>query len=107
MPKSEPKLVETRQFKYFNSSCIPTRPRMAFHNDYNSYNFSNPNHAWEVWKTIFLDIANLHAPLRLRRVKSEHGPWITNNIKNLAYHKYNLKQKAIKFNSSNYQERSL
>jgi hypothetical protein len=29
---------------------------------------------------------------------------MTSNIKNLAYHKYYLKQKAIKFNSSNYQE---
>jgi hypothetical protein len=29
---------------------------------------------------------------------------MTNNIKNLAYHKYYLKQKTIKLNSSNYQE---
>ena len=46
-------------------------------------------------ETIFLDIANLHAPLRLRRVKSEHCPWMTNNIKNLAYHKYYFKKKQL------------
>jgi hypothetical protein len=40
---------------------------------------------WEVWKTIFLDIANMLAPLRIREVKSEHCPWMTNEIKNLAH----------------------
>jgi hypothetical protein len=71
---------------------------MAFQRHYNLYNYANPNHAWEVWKTIFLGIANMHAPLRIRKVKIEHCPWMTNEIKNLAHHKFYLKQKAVKFN---------
>ena len=37
--------------------------------------------------------------LNIRKVKSEHCPWMTNEIKNLAHHKFYLKQKAVKFNS--------
>jgi hypothetical protein len=47
----------------------------------------------------------MHAPHRIRKVKiSEHCPWMTNEIKNLAHNKFYLKQKAVKFNSSNYHE---
>ena len=42
--------------------------------------------------------------LHIRKVKSEHCPWMTNEIKNLVHHKFYLKQKAVKFNSSNYHE---
>ena len=69
-----------RQFKYFNSSAFQYDLKMAFQRHYNLYNYADPNHAWEVWKTIFLDIANMHAPLRIRKVKSEHCPWMTNEI---------------------------
>jgi hypothetical protein len=104
IPRAEPKIVETRQFKYFNSSAFQYDLKMAFQRHYNLYNYADPNHAWVIWKTIFLDIANMHAPLRIRKVKSEHCPWMTNEIKNLAHHKFYLKQKAVKFNSSNYHE---
>jgi hypothetical protein len=77
---------------------------MAFQGHYNLYNYADTKHAWEVWKTIFLDIANMHAPLRIRKVKSEHCPRMSNERKNLAHQKFYLKQKAVKLNSSNYLE---
>jgi hypothetical protein len=66
IPRAEPKIVETRQFKYFNSSAFQYDLKMAFQRHYNLYNYAYPNYAWEVWKTIFLDIANIHAPLLLK-----------------------------------------
>ena len=97
-------MVETRQFKYFDSAAFQHDLKMAFQVHYNLYNYTDPNHAWEVWKTIFLDVTNIHAPLRIRKVKSEQCPWMTNEIKNLVHHKFYLKRKAIKFNFSNYHE---
>ena len=102
--RAEPKVVETRQFKNFNSSAFQNDLEMAFQRYYNINNYTNPNHVWETWKTIFLDVADLHAPLRIRKVKSEYCPWMTNVIKKLAQHKFYLKKKAVKFNSSNYHE---
>jgi hypothetical protein len=92
--------VETRQFKYFNPSAFQYDLKMAFQGHYNLYNYTYPNHPWEVWKTIFLDIAKVNAPLRIRKVTSEQCPWMTNQIKSLAHHKFYLKQEAVKFNST-------
>ncbi len=94
-------MVETWQFKHFNA--------LRFQNDLSKacrafFNFNDVNKAWETWKQIFLDIANQHAPLRLRRVKSEYGPWMTNEIKKQSHHRYYLKKKAVRLNSSYYFE---
>ncbi len=51
-----------------------------------------------------MDIANQHAPLRLRRVKSEYSPWTNNEIKKLSHHRDYLKKKAVRLNSSYYFE---
>ncbi len=71
---TEPKMVETKQFKYFDSAAFQHDLKMAFQRHYNLYIFTDPNRAKEVWKTIFLDVANIHAPLRIRKIKSEHCP---------------------------------
>ena len=99
--KKSPKLVETRQFKHFNA--------LRFQNDLSKAfsafsNFNDVNKAWETWKEIFLDIANQHAPLRLRRVKSEYSPWMNNEIKKLSHHRDYLKKKAVRLKSSYYFE---
>ena len=64
--------------------------------------FNDPNKAWEIWKEIFLEIANKHAPLRQRRVKSEYCRWMTNEIKKQSYHRDYLKKKAVSLNSPYY-----
>ena len=99
--KNSSKLVEIRQFKHFNA--------LRFQNDLSKAfsafsNFNDVNKAWETWKEIFLDIANQHAPLRLRRVKSEYSPWMNNEIKKLSHHRDYLKKKAVRLNSSYYFE---
>jgi hypothetical protein len=53
---------------------------------------------------VFLQIADKHAPLRLRKVKSEYTPWLTNEIKNMSYHGDFLKKKAVSLNSPAYHE---
>ncbi len=63
------KLIETRQFRHFNSTDFENNFREAFSN-FNHY--TDPNLAWHQWKGIFLQIADKHAPLRLGKVKSEY-----------------------------------
>ena len=51
-----------------------------------------------------MEIADIHAPVLKRKVKSEYNPWMTNEIKNMSYHRDFLKRKAIKHNSTRYHE---
>jgi hypothetical protein len=99
IPKGKPKLIETRQFRHFNSTDFQSNLRQAFSN-FNHY--TDPNLAWLQWKEVFLQIADQHAPLRLRKVKSEYTPWLTNEIKNMSYHRDYLKKKAVSLNSPAY-----
>ncbi len=101
IPKKEPKLTETRQFSHFNSTDFQNNLREAFSN-FNHY--TDPNLAWHQWKWIFVQIADKHAPLRLRKVKSEYTAWLTNDIKNMSYHRDYLKKKAVSHNSPAYHE---
>ena len=66
--------------------------------------YTDPNMAWQTWKEIFLEIADLHAPVRRRKVKSEYKPWLTNEIKTMSYHRDYLKKKAISLKSETFYE---
>ncbi len=55
------------------------------------------------FKNRFLSVADKHAPIRQRRVKSElYKPWLTNEIKQMSYHRDYLKKQSIKLRSANY-----
>ena len=99
IPKQPPKIVETRQFKNFNTAAFQHDLQETF----KTYSFTaEPNTAWNEWKTIFLDVANTHAPIKTRRVKSAHAPWLTDQIKSLSYQRDDLKKKAVRLNSEYY-----
>lgn len=83
IPKGNPKLIETREFKNFNSTEFQNNLSDAF-SDFGEY--ADVNVAWYNWKEIFLQIADQHAPLRQRKVKNKYRPWLTNEIKKLSYH---------------------
>ena len=59
----------------------------------------DPNIMWEKWKTIFLSIADFHAPQITNKVRSEYAPWITNNIRQVIHQTDFLKKKAVKAGS--------
>ena len=103
IPKAKPKVVETRQFKHFNITNFQQDLNQAL-NSILFYNCTDANTAWYTWKEIFLEIADIHAPVLKRKVKSEYNPWMTNEIKNMSYHRDFLKRKAIKHNSTRYHE---
>ena len=50
---------------------------------------------WEIWRELFLEVLNKHAPLQHKKTKSSKVPWITTEIKGLINERDKLKRKAI------------
>ncbi len=103
VPKSKPKIVETRQFKFFDNDYFQQDLSHAF-NSTQLYNCTDANAAWHIWKETFLEVADHHAPLKRRKVKSEYKSWMTSEIRSLSHHRDYLKKKAIRHNSPRYHE---
>ena len=61
----------------------------------------DPNTMWEMWKRMFLEVLDKHAPLQHKKVCSKKVPWITNNIKKLIIQRDKLKRKASLTNLEN------
>jgi hypothetical protein len=40
-----------------------------------------PNSMWKIWKELFLEVLNKHAPLQHKNIRSSKVPWITNKIR--------------------------
>ena len=53
----------------------------------------NPNTMWDIWKELFIEILNKHAPLQKKKIKSKSIPWITSNIKRMINTRDKLKRK--------------
>ena len=58
----------------------------------------DPNVLWADWKTKFLNVVNIHAPLRTRRARTNKTPWINSELKKGMRDHYAAKRKAIKSN---------
>ena len=84
VPHKQPKIINTRQYKYYNTEAfkldlfkiLQTRTHEC-----------DPNILWEDWKEKFLMVADMHAPPVIRRVRSEHVPWLTSEIKTKIYNR--------------------
>ena len=54
-----------------------------------------------VWKNIFNNVVDRHAPLRSKRVRASKSPWVTKRLKQLMHQRDSLKLKAICSNDPN------
>ena len=68
---------------------------MQQHWEYIYYCAEDPNAMWEIWKSIFLEMLDKHAPLQHKKLRSKKVPWITSSIKELLNRRDKLKRKAI------------
>ena len=91
-PRSLPLIIEWRQYKNF----VPD----DFMNDIALIpwdiieQIDNPTRAWEMWKQSILAVANLHAPVKKRRVRNSEAPWLTREIKRLIWERGRIKRIA-------------
>ena len=68
----------------------------------NVYFFAEtPNAKWEIWKMLFLEVLDKHAPLQNKKIRTRRVPWITSSIKELINTRDMLKRKAIITNLKN------
>ena len=93
IPKEPPKIVFTRQFKNYNSHQF--KEELSYYTNLDPTS-NDPNVLWNEFKNNFLTIAEKHAPVRQRRVKSEHKPWLTKEIKRLMHHRDYLKRQSVR-----------
>ena len=65
------------------------------HWEYIYFFAADPNAMWEIWKNLFLEVLDKHAPIQHKIIKSKKLPWITSKIKELIITRDKLKRKAI------------
>ncbi|CAB4023001.1 RNA-directed DNA polymerase from transposon BS [Paramuricea clavata] len=80
--KQKPKIIETRQYHKLNNAKFQNDLKQAL---LHINEHSDPNTALQEWNRIFLLIADINAPKRLRKVRSDRQPWMTDEIKNSAF----------------------
>ena len=100
MIKKQEHTVEIRNMKKFNEEkFIAELSKQEW--EYVYFFADDPNAMWEIWKRIFLEVLDKHAPRQHKKLRSKKVPWITNNIKKLIIQRDKLKRKAILTNLEN------
>ena len=86
--------IEIRNMKNFNEqNFLRDLSNQCW--EYVYFYADNTNDMWEIWKQLFLEVLNKHAPLQTKRIRSKNTPWVTNEIKNLINTRDSLKRKAV------------
>ena len=92
VPKSSPKIKTSRCFKNYDS--------VSFRNDLSMAPWhlveaeSDPNKAWDIWKQIFICLADSRAPLKKTKVRGISASWITPELKHDMFERNRLKKVA-------------
>ena len=67
IPRNEPKIIRSRQFKHYDKNSFLTELRDILQHTIND---NNPDALWEDFKTRFLFVVDIHAPQITRKVKN-------------------------------------
>lgn len=67
--------------------------------------FDDPNDSWQVWKSFFTEILDIHAPILRKYIKTKRIPWINASIKLLMRERDFHKMMFKKFNSETHWEK--
>ena len=73
--------ITYRQFKNFNRNSFRSDVLAQPWDDLKGVH--NPNEMWLKWKTLFLEVSDVHAPFRSKRVRGFKSPWITTELKKM------------------------
>ena len=95
--------IETRAFKNFNHHhFLDDVAQQPWHKIFSE---TNPEVMWDVWKNLFMEVVDKHAPLQNKRVSNKHSPWITYELTRKIYKRNYMKKIAIQENSATAWER--
>ena len=96
------KVITTRSLKNYDKNKFGEELKQYLGNC--ELDSTNPNELWESWKFIFNIVLEKYAPTRLRKVRSEYAPWLTESLKKSMYHRDYLRKMAVKHNSQYFNE---
>ena len=96
--KLPPKTISVKNFKHFDRTEFLDDLRMAHFDEIKSYT-DNANEMWLLWKNLYTDILNKHAPIINIRLKGSTLPYMTNDLKSMIHQRDYLKAKAVKTGS--------
>ena len=100
IPKSREKVKHIRNFKNFNANDFLTDlSQMPWEN---IAQHDNSNVCWQVWKSLYLQVLDRHAPLRRMRTRGNSLPWISSDIKGIMRSRDFHKIKAVRYNSQSH-----
>ena len=96
--KTQPKLIESRNYKNYN----PGHFNRDLDNLLNQYTWesNNPDVLWFQFKFVFNKVADIHVPLRSRKVRNKYTPWLNDYIRKQINYRDYLKKKAVKTKST-------
>ena len=66
---------------------------------------TNQEVMWDVWKNLFMEVVDKHAPLQNKQVSNKHSPWITHELTCKIYKWNYMKKVAIQENNTRACER--
>ena len=93
--KGTPKLITARAFKKFNSELFLMDLRNIQFDQMKEI-AKDPNELWQIWKTLFLEVLNKHAPVSNIRIRGSNLPYITAGVRRLGRQRNFLRKKANK-----------
>ena len=97
--KSKPITIKSRSYKNVDET--------SFKHDIDAIpwqyivSLDDPINAWQIWKKLFLDVADKHAPVKQRRIRKNCASWLSVEIKKLIWERDRLKRKAVYTNDEN------
>ena len=97
--KVPPKILNVRNFKRFDSVSFQADIKGIPMERIRSVS-GDVNEMWHWWKTFFLDILNKHAPVAKIKVKGNHLPYVTSELKSMIRQRDYLRAKANKTGSN-------
>ena len=84
--------ISYRKFKNFDAQSF--RADIAVQPWDELMRMENTNRMWLKWKSLFLEVCDKHAPIRIKRVRASRTPWINNDLKKIMYQRDRLKKIA-------------
>jgi len=96
--KTQPKLIESRNYKNYN----PGHFNRDLDNLLNQYTWesNDPDVLWFQFKFVFNKVADIHVPLRSRKVRNKYSPWLNDYIRKQINSRDCLRKKAVKTKST-------
>ena len=91
--KRDPKVIETRKYNHFDSTAFLTDLKAFPFNEISRFT-NSPSEVWTLWKTLYLDILNKHAPVTKIKIKGNNLPYITSKVRRMIRQRDYLRKKA-------------